>query len=42
MKKLRSNADPEDIGNSIVDVAVSCKENGSEVVASAILPDKIS
>ena len=42
MKKLRWNADPEDIANSIVDVAVSCKENGSEVVVSAILPDEIS
>ena len=42
MKKLRSNADPEDIANSIVDVAVSCKENGSKVVVSAILPDEIS
>ena len=35
---LRSNADPEEITNGIVDVAVSCKENGSEVIVSAILP----
>ena len=35
---LRSNADPEEIANSIVDVAASGKENGSEVVASAALP----
>ena len=35
---LRSNADPEEIANSIVDVAVSCKENGLEVVVSAIWP----
>ena len=34
---LRSNTDPEEIANSIVDVAIYCKENGSEVVASAIL-----
>ena len=34
----RSNADPEDIANSIVDVAVSCKENGSKKVVSAIIP----
>ena len=40
----RSNADPEDIANSIVDVAVSCKENGSKKVVSAILPwrDKLN
>ena len=35
---LRSNADPEEIANSIVDVAVFCKENGLEVVVSVILP----
>ena len=35
---LRSNGDPEEIANSIVDVAVSWKENGSEVVVSATLP----
>ena len=41
---LRSNADPEEITNGIVDVAVSCKENGSEVIVSAILPrlDKLN
>ena len=33
---LISNPDPEEIANSIVDIAVSCKENGSEVVVSAI------
>ena len=27
---LRSNADPEEVANSIVDVAVYCRENGSE------------
>ena len=35
---LRSNADPEEIANNIVDVAVSCKENSSEVIVSTILP----
>ena len=41
---LRSNTDPEEIANSIVNVAVSCKENVSEVVVSAILPrrDKLN
>ena len=38
---LRSNADPEQIANSIVDVAVSCKENGSEVIVSVILPRRV-
>ena len=35
---LRSNANLEEIASIIVDVAVSCKENGSEVVVPAILP----
>ena len=35
---LRSNADPEEIANSIIDVAVFCKEYGWEVIVSAILP----
>ena len=41
---LRSNADPEEIVNSIVDVAVSSKENSSEVIVSTILPrrDKLN
>ena len=41
---LRSNDNPEEIANSIVGVAVSCKENGLEVVVSAILPrrDKLN
>ena len=41
---LRSNADPEEIANSIVDVGVSCKENGLEVIVSAIFPrrDKLN
>ena len=39
---LISNADPEEIANSIVDVAVSFKEDGLEVVVPAILRDKTS
>ena len=37
---LRSNADPEEIANIIVGVAVSCKENDSEVVFSPYYRDK--
>ena len=41
---LKSNADPEEIVNTIVDAAVPCNENGSEVIVSAMLPrrDKLN
>ena len=36
----RSNADLEEIANSIANVAVSCRENGFEVVVSATTPGR--
>ena len=37
-------ADPEEVANNLVDVAVSCKGNGLELVVPAILPlrDKLN